>query len=549
MPGYVQKAKNNKAVVVTGGRAGIAFATKTMAVVEYLQTEKAKMTASLSKIYRSGLLSPVGISRLVGSFMRSGVNLMALMRYTATRYPARVAVTDDNGSITYGELYNGTQQLVHALQADYVLAPGRRVAIACRNHRALVSAVFAASATGADIYMLSPDMNSAQLSKLCTKYNFHLFIHDEDIAAKLPADDATTLLPAYAANVDSVSSLCQRRGSIKRRYAQAGNLVVLTGGTTGEHKTAPRRQGVARYVSPLMALISQANIGSRRTVFIGTPLCHGFGLAGLFVAVLMGSEMCMMERFDARLACVLIGTRKADAAVLVPIMLQRMLAADASGLSTLKTVISGGAQLSETLARETLSLLGPVLYNLYGTSEAGFSLMATPADVLLYPGTIGRPIAGVEAHIADENGNTMPPGETGQLYLRNGWAINHAAGKWVPTGDLALCNKEGYYILQGRTDDMIVSGGVNVYPAVVEDALLQHPAVRECAVVGVEDSEFGQRLVAFVVLKRAFGVTELVQWLKQRVARYELPREIRLVTELPYTAVGKPDKRALHAMS
>lgn len=514
-------------------------------MVERLQYKTAKMTDSLGRIYKSGLLSPGGLYRLAASFMRSGVNLMALMRYAATRYPARVAVTDDNESITYAALYYKTQQLVHTLQSAYGLAPGKKVAIVCRNHAVVISSIFAASATGADIYMLSPEMSAAQIAALCAKHDFHLLIYDADIATKLPNGGDMLHLAAYSLAGESVSSLWRKQGGSTRRYSRAGNLVVLTSGTTGEHKTAPRKQGVTRFVSPLMALISQADLGSRRTVFIGTPICHGFGLAGLFVAVLLGSEMCMMQRFDAGRACALIKNRKADAAVLVPIMLQRMLAENAALLSTLKTAICGGAPLSEIVAKESLRHLGPVLYNLYGTSEAGFSLMATPGDMQRYPGAIGRPIHGVEACIMDAVGKVLPPGTTGQLYLRNSWSINTAAGKWVATGDLALCNKEGYYFLQGRTDDMIVSGGVNVYPAVVEDALMQHPAVRECAVVGVEDSEFGQRLVAFVVLKREFGATELVQWLKQRVARYEVPREVCVVTELPYTAIGKIDKKNL----
>lgn len=501
------------------------------------------MTGGISNIYSSGLLSPVGMYRLAGSFMRSGVNLLALMRYTATRYPGRMAITDDDGSITYAELFSRTQQLVHALQMGYALAPGKRVAIACRNHAALVSAIFAASATGADIYMLSPEMSAAQLSSICERHHFHLLIHDSDITAKLPLIYTGACLPAYSEDGDSVTSLCRRSGDVPRHYARAGNLVVLTGGTTGEHKTAPRKQGIVRFVSPLLTLIAHADLGNRHTVFMGTPICHGFGLAGLFVAVLLGTEVCMMQKFDAERACALTKKRRADAAVLVPIMLQRMLAQDVKALRTLKTVLSGGAQIHEALVTDALTRLGPVLFNLYGTSEAGFSLMATPQDLERYPGSVGRPIRGVELRIADAGGNSMPPGVTGQLHLRNGWAINSAAGQWIATGDLAHANEEGYCFLQGRTDEMIVSGGVNVYPVVVENALMEHPLVAECAAVGVADDEFGERLVAFVVLTDKVSADELKQWLRDKVARYEMPREIRTVSELPYTPIGKQDRK------
>lgn len=503
------------------------------------------MTGSIGKIYRSGLLSPVGLYRLAGSFLRSGVNLMALMRYTATRYPCRTAITDDDGSITYAELYSRTQQLANTLKVGYGLAPGRRVAIVCRNHAALVSTIFAASATGADIYMLSPEMSATQLASICERHHFHLLIHDGDIAQKLPLVYKGACLAAHGMDGESVESLCMRPGAVARRYARAGNLVVLTGGTTGEHKTAPRKQGVARFVRPLLALIAQADLGNRQTVLMATPICHGFGLAGLFVAVLLGTEMCMMQRFDAVRACALTKERKADAAVLVPIMLQRMLAQDVKALRTLKTILSGGAQIHEALVADTLTRLGPVLFNLYGTSEAGFSLMATPQDLERYPGSIGRPIRGVELRIADAGGNSMPPGVTGQLYLRNGWAINSAADRWIATGDVAYQNEEGYCFLQGRTDDMIVSGGVNVYPVVVENALMQHPLVAECVAIGQADDEFGERLVAFVVLRDAVSADELKLWLRDKIARYEMPREIRLIRRLPYTAIGKPDRKRL----
>lgn len=506
------------------------------------------MLSDIGKIYQTGLLAPSGLGRLAGSFFRCGVNLMALMRYAAKRFPRKVAITDDTAQHTYCALYTRTLNLATTLHTTYGLAPGHKVAISCRNHASLVSAIFAASATGADIYMLSPEMSAAQLSAICARHNFHLFIHDADLAPKLPASLGGLRLPAYGADGDSVASLCEKHTPAARRYERAGNLVVLTGGTTGEHKTAPRRQGVARYVSPLLALISGAALHKSRSVFIGTPICHGYGLAALFMAVLLGNEVCLTTHFAAPAACTLIRTRKADTAVIVPIMLQRMLAHDASALASLSKVISGGAALSEALAQHTLATLGPVLCNLYGTSEAGVSLMALPADLAMHPGTIGRAIPGVELRITGCDGRTLDSGQVGHLHLRNRWAMNQAAGQWIATGDLARIDEEGYCYLMGRTDDMIISGGMNVYPLAIENALLQHPAITECAVVGVADEEFGQRLVAFAVAEGING-DELRQWLKDKVARYEMPREIRVVETLPYTAMGKPDKRTLQAQA
>jgi acyl-CoA synthetase (AMP-forming)/AMP-acid ligase II len=276
-----------------------------------------------------------------------------------------------------------------------------------------------------------------------------------------------------------------------------------------------------------------------------TPIYHGFGLASLFVAVMLRVEVHFTTRFDAEQSCSLIARDRIQVVVVVPLMLQRMLKHDPNSLASLECIITGGAALSPVLAQETLEELGPKLFNLYGTSEAGFCIMGTPKLLGTKPQSIGRPIWGVRAKIANDADRAVGDGEIGRLCIRCAWAITRKS--WVETGDVAYRDTEGDIFLCGRVDDMIVSGGENVYPVELERVLVQHPSVEAAAVVGIPDPEFGQRLKAVVVPKEnaTLDLAILLDWLKPRVARYQMPAVTEFREELPYTPLGKLDKKSL----
>ena len=282
-----------------------------------------------------------------------------------------------------------------------------------------------------------------------------------------------------------------------------------------------------------------------RSVYIATPIYHGFGLASLFMGVILGAEMYFSKRFDAGRACSLIAQNKIEAVTLVPLMLQRMLKLDSDSLSSLQCVIAGGALLSPALARETLERLGPKLFNLYGTSEAGFCIVGTPDILARKPESIGKPVPGVRAKIVNDSNRVVGDRTIGRLCIRSAWTTSQKS--WIETGDLAYRDLEGDIFLCGRVDDMIVSGGENVYPIELENVLSQHPDVDAVAVFGIPDAEFGQRLKAVVIKKRqaALDQSTLLGWLKARVARYQIPAIIEFREELPYTSLGKPDKKSL----
>jgi acyl-CoA synthetase (AMP-forming)/AMP-acid ligase II len=265
----------------------------------------------------------------------------------------------------------------------------------------------------------------------------------------------------------------------------------------------------------------------------------------LLIGLALGAELYVTKRFEATQACTLIARHQVEVATLVPLQLQRMLRADPSALASLRCVIAGSAPLNPILARDALDQLGLILFNLYGSSEAGFAIMATPQLLNRKPGTIGRPLTGVRVRINGALGEELRNSSVGQLAISSAWTLSGQG--WINTGDLAYRDKDGDLMLCGRVDDMIVSGGENVYPIQLEQVLLQHPELDAVAVIGVPDPEFGQRLKAVVVVKPGAPSDEaaLRAWLKPRVARYQMPAVIEFRQQLPYTALGKLDRAAL----
>jgi acyl-CoA synthetase (AMP-forming)/AMP-acid ligase II len=329
------------------------------------------------------------------------------------------------------------------------------------------------------------------------------------------------------------------------KRVKAGNIVVMTGGTTGQPKAASRKPSILDFLPPFVALLTQIHLDDYRSVYIATPIYHGFGVAALFMGVMLGAENYLLRRFEAGRACELIARDKIECVTLVPLMLQRMLSRDAAALTSLRCVITGGAMLSPALARESLEKLGPTLFNLYGTSEGGFAIMATPDLLARKPESIGKPVRGVCARIVNETDQEVGTKEVGRLCIRSSWTTNK--NNWIDTGDLAYRDVEGDIFLCGRVDDMIVSGGENVYPIELENVLVQHTDIAAVAVVGIADAEFGQRLRAVVVAKKGSSLDQssLLEWLRPRVARHQMPAVVEFRDELPYTPLGKLDKKAL----
>jgi acyl-CoA synthetase (AMP-forming)/AMP-acid ligase II len=506
------------------------------------------MFTLIRKLHRTRLLTLAGLLRMVEAVLTTGINLMSMLRVAAKLYPRRMAVTDEAERLTYDELWHLAENLASALQADFGVRARQKVAIACRNHAAAIKAIFAVSRLGADVYLLNPEMSADQILALAGRLHFDFYVYDEQLAKLFETPDLQRKsLAAYHAAEKSVDRLAARPRDPKVRLARvkSGNIVVMTGGTTGQPKSASRKPSVFNFLPPFVALLCQVHLDRYRSVYIATPIYHGFGVASLFMGVILGAEMYVIRRFEVARACSLIAQYQIQVVALVPLMLQRMLNHDPAALSSLRCIITGGAMLSPALARAALECLGPILFNLFGTSEAGFCIMGTPDLLLRKPESIGRPVWGAQATILDKSDHAVGPMEKGRLCIRSSWTVSRKS--WIETGDFAYQDAQGDLFLCGRVDDMIVSGGENVYPIELENVLLQHPEIDSVAVFGIADSEFGQRLKAVVVNKKGarLEVNALRDWLKPRVARYQMPAVIEFREELPYTSLGKLNKKQL----
>ncbi len=508
--------------------------------------------ALIRKLYRTGLLTPKGLFCLLEAILTTGVNLMALLRVAAQLHPHRVAVTDDRDQFSYRQLWQQAESLAVVLQRDYGIQRHQKVAIACRNHGAGIKAIFAISRLGAHTFLFNPEMSADQMGALMERLAIDFYIYDHPNDKPIPTWLESFLkqqkaLPAYHATDPSIDQLSSVSTPLKRhlKTVKTGNIVVMTGGTTGQPKPASRKPSIFNFLPPFIALLERVHLDRYQSLYIATPIYHGFGLAALLIGIILGGELYVTRRFDAVQACSLIANYQIQVVTLVPLMLQRMLQQDPVALSSLRCILSGGSALSPTLAQATLEQLGQIIFNLYGTSEAGFCILATPALLSRKPASIGQPVWGVQARIVDDAAQEVGNGQIGRLCIRSAWAVSQK--NWIETGDLAYQDAAGNIFLCGRVDDMIVSGGENVYPIELENMLLQHPDVDAAVVFGIPDAEFGQRLKAVVVKKQDTMLNSalLQDWLKPRVARYQMPAAIAFRDDLLYTALGKPDRKKL----
>lgn len=485
----------------------------------------------------------VVLFRLIAAICQYGINVMALLRIAERTYGNRTAIVDDEETVTFRELLTQSERLAAAFKERYGLGPGRKAGLLCRNHASMARAIFAVSYTGADLYLLKTEMSADQFKLLADEYEFDLLIHDEDWTALIASSFAgsTILSSTLMHEAETV------QGSLKRERMSSGKLMLLTGGTTGKAKRVAHKPSLFHYLPPFAAMLSRMRLAQYRTAYIATPIYHGYGIAILFLCTALGQKVVLTSKFDAAKACRIIQQHNVEVMTVVPLMVHRMLRENAKALKSLACIASGGAELNPKLVQEVSSALGDVLYNLYGTSEGGLKVIATPHDLQHSAITIGRRIRGVPLSILDTNKKPVRTGEIGQLCVRAKRPGTDRSRAWIETGDLGYQDDRGYYYLCGRADDMVVSAGENVYPIELERILSLHPAIEDVAVVGMPDEEFGQRLKAVVQTYPDSELTQqtLLDWLRPRTARYQMPKEIVFVDQIAYTHAGKRDKKQL----
>ncbi|QLY31750.1 acyl-CoA synthetase [Nocardia huaxiensis] len=538
----------------------------TIGVIRAAGTRLWNEAESARLVLRSGVVgieTPHTMLTAATAMLRYGT-IAAGLALAAARHPERTALIDELGELTFAELEERSNRLANAWRARG-LHGGEGVAILARNHRGLLDAVFAAAKCGARIILLNTDFAGPQIRDVATREGTDLLVYDDEYAGML--EGVTPRRGSYRAwtdepRADSLEALiAEGDPSSPPAPGAVPKLILLTSGTTGTPKGAPRAE--PKSLLALGALLSKVPFRAGEVTECCAPIFHTLGFAMAMLSIGFGSTLVIRRRFDPQTAIDSAAEHKATTMIVVPVMLQRMVdlgpkALTAHDLTALRIIFVAGSQLGAQLCRDVMGTFGPVVYNLYGSTEVAYATVATPEDLVVEPGCVGKPVLGAHVEIVDERGRRVPAGVTGRIFVGNGVQFEGYTGGGhkeqlrglMSSGDVGHFDSEGRLFIDGRDDDMIVSGGENVFPGEVEELLHTHPAVMEAAVIGVEDEKFGSRLKAFVVVHAGHELTEddTKSFVKSNLARYKVPREVVFIDELPRNPTGKVLKKNLRAL-
>jgi fatty-acyl-CoA synthase len=524
---------------------------------------------SLGVLIQSGIVRPIRPDRLVGvatTLARWGRSPAAGYLSGVVRYPDRTSIIDELGSLTFREVNERTNRLASSL-SDAGIGEGEGVAIMARNHRGFIEATVAVSKLGADSLYLNTAFSGPQLEDVVNREKPKALIYDEEFAELIEAagrrrkrfvawtdteDPQDPTLEDLIADGDPSDPVPAER---------EGRAVILTSGTTGTPKGASR--GNAESLEPAIAFLSKIPLRAEQPAHIAAPLFHSWGFAHFTLGLFLGSTYVLRRKFDPEAALAEVSRHRCHSLAVVPVMMQRILDLPEEtrrkyDTSSLKVVAASGSALPGDLAIRWMDEFGDNLYNLYGSTEVAWATIATPADMRAAPGTSGRPPRGTIVKLFDEHKREVPTGETGRIFVGNEMLFEGYTGGGskdeidglMATGDVGRFDEAGRLFVEGRDDEMIVSGGENVFPKEVEDLLSRHEGVGDVAAIGVEDDKFGQRLRAFIVPEgsKKPSEDELKSHVKKNLAGYKVPRDFVFLDELPRNSTGKVLKRELAEM-
>ncbi|MDQ6821722.1 MAG: acyl-CoA synthetase [Actinomycetota bacterium] len=513
---------------------------------------------------RSGMLGPQPphrLAQMVLRFERFGL-LGGAVGQAAIRYGDRPALVDERGQLSFRQLDERSNALANAWQ-ERGLAPGEGVGILARNHRGFLDAVFAAGKCGARIVLLNTSFAGPQIREVTSREETDLLVYDEEYGEALegvgPRRGRWRAWTDDPSAEDTIEQLIE--GGNPKAPPRPGTtlrITILTSGTTGTPKGAPRSE--PRSLSLIGGLLSKVPFRAREVTELSVPMFHALGFMQAMAATALGSKLVISRRFDPAETLERLEAERATALVVVPVMLRRILdlgqdALAERDLSSLRIIFVSGSALGTDLATQALERFGPVVYNLYGSTELAYATIATPDDLKAAPGSVGKVVRGSVVKILDDSGHEAPTGVNGRIFVGNllqfegytGGGGKEQIGGLLSSGDVGHFDEEGRLFIEGRDDEMIVSGGENVFPAEVEELLAGHCAIEEAAAIGVADQRFGQRLKAFVVLRDGETLTEdeVKDYVRDNLARYKVPGDVVFVDSLPRNQTGKVLKREL----
>ncbi|MBB2991910.1 fatty-acyl-CoA synthase [Mycolicibacterium iranicum] len=522
----------------------------------------------LSTLWRARLIAPMRPDRYLRmglAMRRAGLTATVGFAAAAQRCPDRPGIIDELGTLTWRELDDRCDALGVALQHHDSLSragASPTVAVMCRNHRGFVEALVGANRIGADVLLLNTSFAGPAMAEVIEREGADVVIYDQEftetvdralegapaatrILAWVDSDDAT--IPTLESLIDA--HLGERPAPANRK----SDVILLTSGTTGSPKGAKRSAGSGG-AGDLKAVLDRTPWRAEEPIVIAAPMFHAWGFSQLLFAALLACPIVTRRKFDPAATLALIDRHRATGLAVVPVMFDRImdLPDDVrnrySGRS-LRFATASGSRMRPDVVTAFMDQFGDVIYNNYNATEAGMIATATPEDLRAAPDTAGRPADGTELRILDAEHREVPTGEVGQIFVRSGTLFDgYTSGAtkdfhdgFMASGDMGYLDDAGRLFVVGRDDEMIVSGGENVYPIEVEKTLVAHPEVAEAAVLGVDDAEYGQRLAAFVVLTQgsSLGVDDLKAHVRGNLANYKVPRDISILPELPRGSTGK----------
>jgi fatty-acyl-CoA synthase len=487
----------------------------------------------------------------------------------ARRSPERAACIDEEGEISYRQLDEAAHAVANGL-IDKGVKGGDGVAILARNHRWFLIAHYGCARVGARIILLNSEFSGPQIKEVSEREKAKLIIYDDEYTAAVStAEPPLGKLRALGVNPDApkpsgsadetLADLIARSSTAPApKASRHASIIILTSGTTGTPKGANR--STPPTLAPVGGILSHVPFKAGEVTSLPAPMFHALGFLMGTIAMFLGSTLVLRRKFKPAAVLEDIEKHKVTATVVVPVMLSRVLDTlekmdTKPDLSSLRIVFVSGSQLGSDLASRTLKDVGPVVYNMYGSTEIAFATIAGPKDLQRNPATVGPVVTGVKVKIFDDNGQELRQGEVGRIFVGNSFPFSGYTGGGnkqiidglLSSGDVGYFDEHGLLYVSGRDDEMIVSGGENVFPAEVEDLINGHPDVIEATAIGVEDKEWGQRLRAFVVKKDGSPLDEdtVKTYVRDHLARYKVPREVVFLKELPRNPTGKILKREL----
>ena len=532
----------------------------------------------LSTLIRAGVVAPMRPDkylRIGAAMQRENMAITSGFAASAQRCGDRAGLVDELGILTWRQIDRRADAFAAALQA----LPGGQpevIGLMARNHRGFVDALIAANRIGADLLLLNTSFAGPALAEVLEREGSEdgraksvAVVYDEEftktVDRALAASPDTTRIVAWTDDADSFpeSSLTveqlitEHDGQEPERCSAKSKVILLTSGTTGTPKGAKHSGGDP---SVLKTILDRTPWRTEQPVVIVAPMFHAWGFSQLALAASMACTIITRRKFDPEATLDLVDRHRATGLCVVPVMFDRIMELPEEVLDkysgrSLRFASASGSRMRPDVVIDFMDRFGDVIYNNYNATEAGMIATATPRDLRAAPDTAGKPVGGTDIRILDAEFNEVPTGEVGSIYVHNSTQFDgYTSGKgkdfhegFMSSGDLGYLDDAGRLFVVGRDDEMIVSGGENIYPIEVEKTLAAHPDVAEATVLGVNDKKFGQRLEAFVVLGPGGSATPeaLKQHVRDNLANYKVPRAITILDELPRSITGKISRKEL----